>query len=304
MTDNPINVIIKGIVVSSLSDFRYGQQLHDQRFFEVKFRQPLLGFPLSFATDDPANYEHQPITLQFETSFGKVRSVSGTIVKLEYSNTAGQNAEVIVSGTMYQPSGNVSKFTLALLALLIMPFLFAGMLYWQVLQTNSQLVKTTGTVSFFQDRMGKGTHHYTFKISPYNATFNWAYHTPVLNTARDNINALDGGTGQRVDFYVFKDDLIKLNHPKEEVDFLYLKSAAQTAVSFDYYYDILGYITDKIGFYLAWTTYLFLEVFCFSCALYCYKMYALHQQLKNRISWYTCLVIAAGLNTFILALML
>ena len=304
MTDTPINVIIKGMVISNLSDFRYGQQLHDQRFFEVKFRQPLLGSPLSFATDDPANYEHQPITLQFETAFGKVRSVSGTIVRLEYSNAAGQNAEVIISGTMYQPSGNVSKFALALLALLIMPFLFAGMLYWQVLQTSSQLVKTTGTVSFLQDRMGKGTHHYTFKISPYKATLNRAYHTPVLNTARDNINALDGGTGKRVDFYVYKNELNKLNNLQQQVDFIYLKSAAQAFVQFDYYYDILGYTTDKIGFYLAWIACLFIEIFCFACALYCYKMYALHQQLKNRIIWFTCLVMATVFNIFILALML
>jgi len=304
MTGAPINVVIKGMVISGLSGFRYGQQLHDQRFFELKFRQALLGSLMSFATDDPANYEHQPITLQFEGTFGKIRSVSGTILKLEFSNTAGQNAEVIVTGTLYQKAGHISKFTAALMALLILPLLFTGLLSWKVSQLSGELIKATGTVSFFQDRMGKGTHHYTFKISPYQTTFNRAYHTPVLNTARDNINALNGGTGQRVDFYVLKNELIKLYDPHKKVDFLYLKSASLTSVPFDYYYDILAYTTDTFGFYLAWIVYLFLEIFCYACALYGYKMYALNQQLKNRIGWYTSLVMATLFNLVILALML
>ncbi|MHA4896525.1 hypothetical protein ACXZ1K_17365 [Pedobacter sp. PWIIR3] len=301
---HPINIVIKGMVISDLSGFRYGQQLHDQQFFELKFRQPLLGSPFSFATDDPANYEHQPITLQFESAFGKIRSVSGTIVKLEFSNTARQNAEVIVTGTMYKPEGNLSKFTIALFALLVLPILFTGVLFWKVSQLSSALTKRTGTVASFQDHTGKGTHHYYFKISPFHASFNRSYHAPVLNTARDNINALEGGTGQKVDFYVFKNELSKLNDPREKLNFFYLKSATQTADKFDYYYDILGYTTDKVGYYLAWIAYLLIEIFCYASALYCYKMYALYQQMKNKICWYTCLGLAVLFNIFILALML
>lgn len=304
MTDSPIKVIIKGMVISDLSGFRYGQQLHEQRFFELKFRQALLGSLMSFATDAPSNYEDQPITLQFEDPFGKIRSVSGTIVKLEFSNVAGQNAEVIVTGTIYRPSGNLSKFRSSLLALLIFPCLFTGILYWKVSQYNSQLIKITGTVSFFQDRTGKGRHHYTFKISAHQAKFDRAYNKQVFHTAIDNVDALQEVTGQKVDFYIFKNELIKLNDPNEKVDFLYLKSATQPSVKFDHYYDILAYTTDKIGFYIGWVVYLFLETFFFVCAFYCYKMYALQQQLKNRIIWYTCLVIASLINLFILALML
>lgn len=138
---DPINIIIKGIVITEVSGFRYGQQLHEQRFFELKFRQALLGSPFSFGTDDAESYINQPITLQFEDAFGKIKSVSGTIVRLEFTNTARQPAEVIVSGTTYQPSGNLSKFALALIALLALPLLFTGILLAYVSHLSGSLVK-------------------------------------------------------------------------------------------------------------------------------------------------------------------
>jgi hypothetical protein len=313
MSTNPVNVVIKGSTISGVSNFRYGQQLHDQRFFELTFQRQLFDSPFSLGSDDPESYVHQPITLQFEGALGKLRSVSGTIVKLEFINTAGQNAEVVVSGTMYQSAGYLSKFTLALMALLIAPFLFAGFLFLQVSRLSGSLVETEGTVNYFQDRTGKATHHYTFKISPYRASLHRAYHAPVFNTARENIDALfkaDDGTyeanrkGQKVNFYVIKNDLIKLKDPGEKVDFLYLKSRVQSSVKFDYYYDLLTYTTDKTWFYFVWIFYLMMEVLFFTCALYCYKMYAFNQQKKNRIIWFACVSIASVLNIIAIVLML
>lgn len=313
MSDKPKNVIIAGVAIPGVSDFRYGQQLHEQRFFELKFRQPLFGSTLSFANDDAASYVHQPITLQFEDVFGRLKSTSGTIVKLEFTNIAGQNAEVIVTGTLYRPSGNISKFTLALIALLLFPFLFTGFLSWQVSLVSGSLTKVEGTVHSFQERFGKGMHYYTFKVSPYLASFYREYHTPVFSTAQRNINSLFTSTdgsydanlkGQPVDFYFFKNDLAKLRDPKEKVDFFYLKSAVRPPVKFDYYYDLLVHVTHKGWFYLLWIVYLFVEVFFFACALFCYKMYVLDQQRKNRIIWFAGLFIAALLNIAILALML
>ena len=313
MPESPTSVVIKDIVIPEVYSFRYGQQVHDQRFFELMFRQPLLGSPLSFANNDAAAYVHQPITLQFQGAFGKMRSVSGTIVKLEFLNIPGQNAEVVVTGSMYQPSGNLSKFTLALMALLLFPLLFTTGLFWYVSQISSSLVKTEGKINSLQERGSKGYHSYNLMIAPYHASFYRSYQSPVLKIARENIDALsepeDGSydqehKGKAVDFYVFKNDLVKLNDPGVKVDFFYLKSAIQPQVKFDYYYDVLVYATDKTWIYFSWVFYLFTEVFCFGCAIFCYKMYAMDQQTKNRIIWYTCLVIAAVFNIAILAMML
>lgn len=313
MPPKPLTIVIKGATIAEVSNFRYGQQLDDQRFFELTFPRPLFGSPFSLGTDDPESYIHKPITLQFEGVFGKARSVSGTIVKLEFINTAGQRAQVVVSGTMYQPAGRPSKFTLALMALLIAPLLFTGFLFLHVSRLTGSLVKTEGTVSFFQDRAGRGTHRYTFKIVPYRASFERAYHSPVFNSARENIDALfsaddgryeAGGTGQKVAFYVTTTDTAKLYNQGESVDFLYLKSAQGPSDKFDYYYDLLIYATDKTWFYLIWIFYLFAEVFFFACAVFCYKMYALDQQKKNRFIWFGCLFIASILNIVILAMML
>lgn len=313
MAENPISVVIKNIVIPEVYSFRYGQHSHDQRFFELRFRQALLGSPLSFANDDAATYIHQPMTLQFQGAFGKMRSVSGTIVNLEFINIPGQNAEVVVSGTMYEPSGNFSKFTLALIALLLFPLLFTGGLFGYVSRISGSLIKTEGTINSLRETGSKGFHNYTFKIVPYNASFYRSYHSPVFSTARENIIALsvpeDGSydqehKGEAVNFYVFKNDLVKLNDPRVKVDFFYLKSALQPQVKFDYYYDVLVYATDKTWIYISWIFHLFIEVFFFICAFFCYKMYALDQQTKNRIIWYTCVVIAALFNTAILAMML
>ncbi|TDO19523.1 hypothetical protein [Pedobacter duraquae] len=313
MKENPINVSIKGFAISDISNFRYGQQLHDQRFFELKFRRPLIGDPFSLGTGDPESYAHQPVTLQFPGAFGKMRSVSGTILKLEFISTAAQAAEVVVSGTMYQPGGYISKFSLALMALLICPIIFAGFLFFYVSHFNHSLSKTEGTVSYFNESGTKGTHNYTFKISPYQTFFNRSYHTPVFSTARQNIDALfnaaDGTfdenlTGQKVTFYIVNTDQNRLNNRDGKIDFLYMKSAVTPHVKFDYYYDLLIYITDKTWFYFVWITELIMEIFFFSCALYCYKMYALDQQQKNRILWFTSLFIAALLNIGVLAMML
>jgi len=313
MPESPISVVIKNIVIPEVHSFRYGQQLHDQRFFELRFRQPLLGSPLSFANNDAATYVHQPITLHFEGAFGKMRSVSGTIVNLEFLNIPGQNAEVVVSGTMYKPSGNLSKFTLALIALLLLPVLFTTGLFGYVSQISDSLIKTEGRIDSLQESRSKRHLSYNLIIAPYHASFYRSYKSPVFNPARKNIDALsaskDGSDdqqpkGQAVDFYVFKNDLVKLNDPAVKVDFFYLKSAIQPQVKFDYYYDVLIYATDKTWIYISLVFYFFIEVFCFGCAIFCYKMYALDQQTKNRIIWYTCMVIAAVFNVAILVLML
>jgi hypothetical protein len=92
----PVNVVIDGIRITEVLSFQYGQQLYEQRFFELKFRQSLLGFPFSFATDDANRYVNQPITILFEGSLGSSRTLSGTIVKLEFINSPGQPSEVVV----------------------------------------------------------------------------------------------------------------------------------------------------------------------------------------------------------------
>ncbi|MFC3361591.1 hypothetical protein ACFOG5_00190 [Pedobacter fastidiosus] len=220
---------------------------------------------------------------------------------------------MFITGTMYQPSGQISRFTLFLISLLALPFLFLGMLGLYVSHLDSSLIEQSGRVRSFRDLMGRGTHHYTFSISPSRAVFDRAYHTPMFSTAQHNINALSRGpdgsyrtdtTGQLVDYYVFASDLSRLNDPRAKVDFFYLRSGQQRYDRNEYYYDVLVYATGQTWFYFAWTTYLLMEVSCFASAWYCYKMYALDQQKNNRLIWSLCLLAAAVLNVAILLLML
>lgn len=312
MQAKPTSVAIKGIVIDQILGFRYGQQIQEQRFFELRFRQSLFGGPFSFGSDDAEKYNNQPVTLYFEGGMGKLEAVSGTIVKLEFVNNTGQQAEVIVSGTMYHPSNYFSKFALFLTALLLVPLLFIGSLFLSVSHLGSKLVEAEGAIKFYQDRSSKGFHRYTFKIAPYDATFYRQYHRPMFNTPIDQIDELfkaDGAynedsIGQRVNFYVSENDKEKLQHPAERVNFFYFKSVSRPFIKSDYNFDILAYITNKPWFFLVWIFYMLVEVFCFVCAYFCYKMYALQQQGKNKVIWITCLTLAIILNIIALSLVI
>jgi hypothetical protein len=311
MQNSPVSVVVNGDVISELINFRYGQQLHDQQFFELKFKQPLFGSPFSFGTGDAESYINKPIKLNFKDSLGRLKSVSGTIVSLEFISSPGHQAEVVIAGTMYKPSGGVNKFSLFLVALLAFPLLFTGGLFLYVSNLGTSLVKTEGVVRSFEDRMGKGAHWYTFKIAPYAAYFKRHYGNPVLSSGVKDINELntgsDGafnanGAGQLVTFYVLKEDLPKLQSGSENVDFLYLHLQKKPIVKFDYYYDVLVYITDKTWFYFTWLFYMAIEIACLVFAFYCYKMYTLNQQLKNRLIWLTCITFAAIFNILLFSI--
>lgn len=313
MQAKPISAVIKGVNITDLFSFRYGTRVMEQQFFELKFRQPLFGSPFSFGLDNPENYNNEAITLYFEDSFGKQKSVSATIVKLEFIQSPGQQPEVFISGTMYRPSGNISKFVLSIIALLALPFLLTGSLYLYISHLSSNLVKIEGTVNSYQNHSYKGIKKYTFKIEPYKSKIYREYYRPFFSSASTHINALfktnDGGTksdstGQHVKFYVFRTDQDKLNSPTEKVDFFYLQARSQQLSKFDYYYDVLVYTTNQTWFYFVWIFYMLLEVFCFGCAYFCYKMYQLDQQLKNRIAWWTVLLFGSVINAAVLLIII
>ncbi len=312
MQAKPASAVIKGIVIDPILGFRYGQQIKEQLFFELRFRQPLFGAPFSVGADNAGKYIYQPITLNFEGALNKIKPISGTITRLEFINNPGQQAEVIVSGTMYHPSRYFSKFTLCLAALLLLPVLFIGGLLSGISYVSDGLVKTEGSVALYQDRSSKGFHRYTFNIAPYRAQFYRKYHRPLLNTPIrqiDEIFTVDGQynpdmTGQKVSFYIFKSDKHKLFNAEDKIDFFYLKSQSRQRLSSDYHFDLLVYITNKSGFYFVWLSYLLLEVFCFVSAYYCYRMYALQQQKRNRMIWMGSLTLVVLLNIVVLAIII
>jgi hypothetical protein len=305
----PTSAVWKGVIIAQFSSFRYDTTVREQQFFQLKFRQPF-NSPFIAGTDDPEIYNETPIILNFEQPSGKIKPVNANVIKVSYVSSPGQQSEILIGGTIYRPTGNIPKFSLLVLTAFMLPILALGSLYLHVTWLRQQLTALEGNVRSFQDSSYKRHKRFTFKVSPYSATFYREYYRPMFNTSTKNIEALfmsdyDGyhqdSTGQWVTFYVFKNDSAKLYQSNEKVTFFNLTHQKQAFSNTGHFLDVLYYATDKTWVYFAWILFLAMEVISIIFAYYLYKMHALYHQRRNRLLWWSGVILTLLLNLVVVA---
>ena len=304
-SDKLISAVWEGVTITAFSAYRSDVTVHEQLFFELKFKQPLTGFPFRPGIDDPERFNEKPITLNFQTSSGAIEQVVANIVKVVYIKSQAQQAEIIIGGTMYRPAKKIPKFSLLAIALFMLPVVFLGGLFLYANSLERQLIEKQGKIIFFKDDSYKKHKRYTFKVSPYNATLYREYYRHIFKTPPENMADLftsdyDGfhrdSTGQAVRFYLFKHDCNKLYKSGQKITFFNLKGIDQPSSRTDHFLDLLNYAADQTWVYFAWLLLLVTEVFCFVCAYYYYKMYSLFHHGGNKFLWYTCLGLSFMIN--------
>jgi|GEM_PF-3055009 len=300
-----ISAVWEGVTITEFSAFRSGPTVHEQFFFELKFKQPVTGSPFKPGIDDPEIFNEKPITLNFQAPSGAAQRVIGNIIKVNYIKTPGQQPEIFIGGTMHRPTVRFPKFTLLAITLLALPILFLGGLVLYGYSIQNSLTAVQGKVTFFDDSSYKMHKRYTFKVSPYKATLFRDYHRHVFGIASQNITSLfmsdyDGfhkdSTGQAVRFYVLKTDSAKLFAPRQKVSFFDLKGLNEPTSRKEHFLDALNYAVDRTWIYFAWLLLLATQVVCFCAAYYHYKMYSLFHVLGNKVLWWGSIGVSSIIN--------
>lgn len=311
MQNNPDAVVINGITISDIYGFRYGMQLNEQRFFELKFRQPAFGSPFTFGLDDPAKYQDQPITLYSKDNLGRITSSIGTIVNIEFVKSPGQQAEVIIKGSMYSPTGKMAKFNLFLAGMILVPILGWIMLLVSIANLKNNLIQEGGVIKTFQEHGSKGFRTYSFKLNSYPVTFNREYNRSFKSLASDDIIAIFGSeiqiTGpdentKPVGFYILRSDAYKLQKNGQQITFFYLHDRDQTPTTTHLKYDLLDYVAATTLFSLLSFLCFIFTLVCCGGAYFCYRQYALDSDKRYVIAYYSAGVFAAILNFLLVIL--
>ncbi|WP_345950023.1 hypothetical protein ABDD95_00930 [Mucilaginibacter sp. PAMB04274] len=300
-----ISVVWEGVTITQFSDFRSGATVHEQFFFELKFKQPVTGSPFNSGIDDPECFNEKPITLNFQAPSGAAERVIGNIIKVAYVKSPGQQPEIFIGGTMHRPSVKFPKFNLLAIALLMLPILFIGGLLFYASSIQHNLTLLQGKVTFFEENSYKMHKRYTFKVSPYKATLFRDYHRHIFGIASQNITSLfmsdyDGfhadSTGQPVRFYVLKKDSAKLFAPHQKVSFFDIRGVNKLPSRKEHFLDALNYAADNSWLYFVWLLLLATQAACFCGAYYHYKMYSLFHYPGNKVLWWGSLVLSSIIN--------
>lgn len=303
-----ISVVWEGITITDVSAFRTGHTVNQQYFFELKLKPPVNNSPFKPGIDSPESFNEKPVTLNFQNASGTTEQIIGNIIKLTYLKQVGQQPEIIIGGTIYRPSNNIPKFSILTTSLFLLPLIFLLGLSFLVYSLQGELIKVKGNVIYFKDDSYKGFKKYTFKVNPFKAKLFRKYDRPMFNTPVKNIDALfmsdyDGyhkdSLNQPVQFYVFKDDSIKLRSSVKTVTFFEMRSVDQQNSRTAHFMDVWYYVTDKTWLYFVWLFYLVVEAVCYCSSYYYYKMYSLFHQRSNRILWWGSLGLSALLNFII-----
>ncbi|MDT3405276.1 hypothetical protein [Mucilaginibacter terrae] len=304
-----VSVIWDGFTITEIESFRSGEVKNGQHFFELKIKQPPNGSPFKPGIDDPDSFKERPITLNFLEYFGQVKPVIANIIKVDYTNDPSQSRQIIIGGTMYQPSGTLSKFSLIAIGLVMLPVLFVAILSLCANSLQHKLIPVNGKVTYFKDDSYKRFKKYTFKISPFKATLYREYDRPLFDESARNIDELfmsdyDGfhkdSIGQHVRFYLFSSDSSKLNTAGEKVTFFDLKRVDGSPVKQNHFWDMWNYITNKSWIYFAWLALLVAQLVCYCSAYYFYKMYALFHVQRNKVLWWSSITLSSVLNLIII----
>jgi len=309
MKNTPIYAAVIGEqTILDITNFRYGQQIGETRVFEFRFKPQHFGTPFSFGFDDAKNYNNQLITLMVSGPLGKGVELPGTITKVDYVQSPGYEAEVIISGTVYSPSGNTSKFIMFLAGVLLIPLLLGGYFMLRVNNLKHGLVDKTGIIETFKQHGAKGSRVYTIKLKEYPAVFYRMYMSTPGHLGWPDVKAIMGynfddfdkdNTVHTVEFYVLSSDESKLGDTNARLLFFNPRAKGQHQSGNVLFYDLLEYVVNRWDAFVIRMLSLFLGLGCWFGAYSYYRMLAPDYHLKYAIPYWGCV----GLSVLIYFLM-
>jgi hypothetical protein len=141
----------------------------------------------------------------------------------------------------------------------IIPLLYWGFIFFQVMLVNRSLIQKDGLITIF-DHKSEGRHSskLLFKQAAYPVTFSRTYRGPYENDAYDRIAQICGNKdyyrsedfkGHPVTFYILSGDQSRLNNADQQIPLFYLKSKYQSKSTYDYYKDLFSYVFfEKFAF--------------------------------------------------------
>lgn len=302
MENNPSSVVFDNITITDIVKFRFGDQLKEQRRFELRFKQQQFGAAFTYGLDDSSKYTGKPIAIKFSDAGGKEKIYNGKATNVEFSQSPGYQAEVIISGFVDWASNNQLKFNLLLAGFVLMPLIFVGLFFCYVNYLDNNLVKKEATINEFHFANGRGSRHYTFKTKEYQASFKRRYSDLFKTIASERMGDIFGNntdsdrTPHQVTFYINKEDATKLGNPNTSVNFLYLQAASKSNITDGYRMDLIAYqINEGIAINVL-VLFLLLAVLCCGGAMYLYSMKGLKDNPKNVIIYRVGLAAGMALN--------
>jgi hypothetical protein len=305
MENQPVSVIFNGTTINNIINFRFGQQLNEQRKFELKFKQPQVGSAFTFGFDDPDQYSGKPIVLKFDD-----KELKGTVSRVEFVQSPGYEAEVIITGYVNWASNNQQKFNLLAAGTILMPLLFIGLFIGYISHQSNTLVKKQATVKTFRSTSGRGGTRYIFKTKEYAAGFTHSYGQTFRHVSEQRMTDIFGpvvndtpiGDTTQVSFYIALADESKLSNANANINYFYLQAKSKAQDKNDYYLDLIADAFYQTGSLTVFLIFFALTIVCNSGAYYYYQWQGLKATPKNVIIYRTSFIIAIVFNIVLILL--